>query len=218
MPASMLTLGERWRDYYVAGMTLLHILLSHDVAVAPKGEPTPDTLLQVLRDVAGGRYQPDNYVSVNPGGAPRFALLPQPPALVPGTEYLLIGLNALTARGQFVSVRTGGIVFEEPIWAMLAAHAVSTTSNPRLALPKAKDHEQLWKNLALVVNAVRQGTYRPQDFFAPVVGFVPPAVAPEFTLLSVAADQLLSLRIRGAQALKVTTPPRFFELFKADAP
>lgn len=217
MPASMLTVGERWRDYYVAGMTLLHILLGHDVAVAPKGEPTPDTLLQVLRDVAGGRYQPANYVSVHPGGAPRLALLPQPPALVPGTEYLLIGLNALTARGQFVSVRTGGIVFEEPIWAMLAAHAVSTTNNPRLALPKAKDHEQLWKNLALVVNAVRQGTYKSQDFFAPIVGFVPPAVAPEFTLLSVAADQLLSLRIRGAQALKVTTPPTFFELFKADA-
>lgn len=86
MPASILTLCERWRDHYFAGMTLLHILLGHDVAVAPKGDPTPDTLLQVLRDVAGGNYQPANYFSVNPGGAARFALLPQPPALAPETE------------------------------------------------------------------------------------------------------------------------------------
>lgn len=218
MPASMLTLGERWRDHYLARMTLLHILLGHDVAVSPKGDPTPETLLQILRDVAGGSYQPTNYFSVNPGGAPRFSLFPQAPALAPGTDYLLISLNALTARGQFVSARTGGIVFEEPMWAILAAHAISTMNNPRLALPKANDHEQLWKNLALAVNAVRQGTYKPQDFFGPTAGFVPPAMAPEFALLSVAADQLLSLRTRGAQALKVTTPPTFFELFKADAP
>jgi len=218
MPASMLTLGERWRDYYMAGMTLLHILLGYDVAIAPKSDLTPETLLQVLRDVAGGVYQPAHYFSVNPDGAPRFALLPQPPSLAPGTDYLLISLNALTARGQFVSTRTGGIVFEEPIWAILAAHALSTMNNPRLALPKAKDHEQLWKNMALAVNAVRQGTYKPQDFFAPIAGFVPPATAPEFALLTVTADQLLSLRIRGAQALKVTAPPTFFELFKADAP
>ena len=49
MPVSMLIVGERWRDYYVAGMTLLHILLGHDVAVAPKGDQK-FTLLTVAAD------------------------------------------------------------------------------------------------------------------------------------------------------------------------
>lgn len=215
MPMPVLTLGELWRDHYIVGITLLHMLLGYDTSVSPKGDPTPETLLRLLRDVAMGSYQPAKYV--NPGGTPRFPLVLLPPSITPDAEYLLISLNALTTRGRFVSARTGGIVFEDPVWAILAAHAVSNTSNPRLALPKAKDNEELWKNISLAVNAVRQGTYRPQDFFGPIEGVVPPATAPEFALLTVAADQLMRLRARGAQALKVTVPPTFFELFKGGA-
>lgn len=207
-----LTLGQRWADHYLSGMMLLHILLGHSPAITPKAPPTPETLLDALQDVAAGVYSPDKYFKPGPASWP--PLVSAPPPLAPGGRYALVGLNASTTGGQFVSVRTGGVAFEDPLWAIFAAHAAAKKF--RVGLPLARDNEDLWRRTVVVAEAVRQGNYKPGDFLAVTDGYIAPEDAPKFTLLSVETVQIEALRARGLQSLKVPTP-KFYELFQPPA-
>src|SRR6185436_17011280 len=97
MNVPTMTLGERWRDHYLKAITMVHLLLRHDVSVVAKKDPTFDQLAAVLEDLAANRYQPSLYFKAGP--PPQASLISKPPSLSPGTNYVLIGLNVLTARG-----------------------------------------------------------------------------------------------------------------------
>ncbi len=206
-----MTLNKSWLNNYAAGIELLHKLLHKEGLTTPIISPTPQTFVSLLQDVAGGTYDPLKYFVAGPHRP--LAIVDQPPALSLGTSYFLISLNAATPRARSVSTSSGGIAFEDPIWAILAAHACHTTSNPRLALPKAKNNEDLWKNVPTIVDSIRCGTFRPEAFFAPIEGFIPPATDAKFEVITVAAEQVIALRGRGMQALKVSASPKFYELF-----
>ena len=137
-----------------------------------------------------------------------------PPPLLPEADYLLIGLNAETARSRFASSTTGGVVFEDPLWALLAAHAVSLKIQPQGAVPRARDANDLWKRVLQVAAAIEQGRYKPEDFFAPIEGWISPSQTPKFELLTVSTEQITALRARGVQSLKISRPPKFFELYQ----
>jgi hypothetical protein len=212
MSSPQMTLGNQWQDQFLAGVTLLHKLLHLEPPVRPRDAPKQETLVNLLEQVALGSYNPSKYFQT--GGSPRSSLVVQPPKLVGMTTYLAIGLNGLTPRGQFASTATGGILFEEPVWAIVAAHSLSQKIKPALAVPLANDNDELWNRLSLLADAVSHDAYKPSDYLAKIDGFVPPAERPKFELLMVESDQLSALRTRGVQAMSVGSPPRFFELFQ----
>jgi hypothetical protein len=208
-----LTLGERWRDHYVTGITWIQSLLGcADVWVAPKSEPTPETLIRVLQALASGCFRISDDFQV--GQPPKPVLVSVPPLLLPGTDYLLIGLNAETPRSRFTSSPIGGVVFEDPIWALLAAYAVSRKDQPRVAIPRARDATDLWNRVLAVADAIEKRRYQPEDFFGPIEGWIPPSKMPKFELLSVRSEQIAALRTRGIQALWISRPPKVFELYQ----
>jgi hypothetical protein len=220
MKEPCLTLGERWLDHYLAGITWIRCLTDRPNARADSGsdsDSTPETLIRVLQGVAIGRLDGAEYFRTGNLGKP--ALVSVPPPLSPETDYLLIGLNAETARSRFANLTTGGVVFEDPIWAFLAAHAVSLGLKDQrwLAVPRARDEEDLWKRVLLIASAIEESHYQPEDFFGPIEGWIPPSETPKFELLTVSTEQLTALRARGVQALKTSRPPKFFELYQAPA-
>ena len=212
MPTPMMTLAEHWMDHYLTGVVLLHTLLGYDVAVKFKSPPAPETLIQLLQDVAGGRYEPAKYFE--PGPKPGLTLTTGLPAVAIDKTYLLIGLNVATPRSQLVSIDAGGVVFEEPVWAILAAHALSGKGpEEKVAIPKAASPLDLWKNIRVAAEAIQAGTYKPSQFFAPVEGFIAPAAGPKFELYAVEAAKVELLRWKSAQALRVSVPPKYFEMY-----
>ena len=154
MSVATVTLGDQWRNQYLVGMTLVHILMHHDIRLVPKEEPTLTGLINILKDIVGGNYIPAKYFKSGISLPPPY--IDQPPSLDPKAEYTLISLNALTARGQFVSIKTGGVVFEDPIWALLSAYELRSTRHPKIAIPKANDNQDLWHRVRLVAEAIRQ--------------------------------------------------------------
>ncbi len=212
MTSTQTTLGNQWQGQFLAGATILHQLLRLDSPVRPRNTPKPEILLGLLQDLSLGRYNPSNYFQA--GGNPSSSLVVQPPKLVAMTTYLAIGLNALTPRGQFTSTATGGILFEEPIWAILAAYSLSQKTKPVLAIPLANDNDELWNRLSSLADAANRDVYKPSEFLGKIDGFVPPAEHPKFEVLMVQSDQLSALRSRGVQSMTVGRPPLFFELFQ----
>jgi hypothetical protein len=208
----MLTLGEHWVDHYLAGVVLLHILLGQDPPGAPKSPPTPAVLVQLLQDVTSGKYDPAKYFGKGP--LPPLAVAQEPPVVDAQGTYEVVTLNAVTARNTKVSVTSGGVLFEEPVWAILAAYAVSPYHHGlRVALPMAPNTAALWVNIEKISGAIRTGEYKPEHFFGPIDGFIPPAGQPSFELASVPGAKLLELRARGFQTMPIAGRPKYFELF-----
>jgi uncharacterized protein (TIGR02996 family) len=205
-----LPLGGRWRDHFLAGMRCVHRLLYQKGATAPRGEVTLDLLLHILNDLAAGVYQSANYFTAEPGS--EYSRITSPPKLDADREYFLIGVNANTSRGRARSIPRGGVAFEDPFWALLAAHAIGY-ANPPAALPQATDHEDLWRKAEILVEAVDQDHYQASAFFEAIFGFIPPATSPRFELLTIHADTLVRLRTRSCKTFDVNRAARFYELF-----
>ena len=208
------TLGGRWLDHYLAGIALVRSLSGQtNVQAAPKSDPTPESLVRVLQGVAMGDLNTSHYTQAC--SSPTTVLVGVPPPLSPETDYLLIGLNAETARSRCASLTTGGVIFADPIWALLAAHAVSVKDRPWRAVPRARDANDLWKRVLVVAGAIEEECYNPAGFLRPTERWVPPSETPRFELLTVSAEQITALRARGVQALGILRPPKLFELYQS---
>src|ERR1035437_4709372 len=118
-----MALAEYWANHYMAGVLLLHTLLGGETAVVPNSTPSPDGLVLLLNEVARGEYHPEKYFTAGTGRG--GSVLPAPPKLAEDQVYSVIRLNAETRRNKMVSVEAGGLIFEEPIWAILAAESLS---------------------------------------------------------------------------------------------
>jgi hypothetical protein len=225
------TLGPAWVDQYVSSLVLLHALLGQP-GTAPSSRPaSPESIIKTLQEIALDRYKPGDQ-SLQPGGQ-RAALIVEPPPLAPSETYLVIVLNASTDIGDFASVENGGIVFEDPAWAVLAAHSIAQVPRKdapfafdlpypwrRLGVPLATDNADLWHRLGGIRQAVDDGKFSMRDFFGAVTGFLPPpprpelklTQQPEFRLMEVSSELLAALRAQGVQSFG--RPIRFYELFQ----
>jgi len=205
-----MTLGEHWVDHYLGGMMLLHLLLGKESFITPRSTLTPETLIQVLDEVARGTYVPERYFAA--GVAPKINLVFQQPDLVQGQQYSLIGLNAVTARNQLVSVTSGGVAYEDPMWAILAAYGVSPyNQGAKGAIPKSDTSAALWTKFPEIARSIKEGTYRSGDYFAPVDGFLSADEKPHFELVPADAAAINALRTSGVRVLG--SPVRYFELY-----
>ena len=169
-------------------------------------------MVRNLQAIASGCFRISDDFHV--GQPPKRVLVSKPPPLLPETSYLMIGLNAETQRSRFTSSPIGGVVFEDPIWALLAAHAVSRKDQPCVAIPTARDATDLWNRVLAVADAFEERCYQPEDFFGPIEGWIPPSTTPRFELLTVHSEQIVALRTRGIQALTISRPPKVFELYQ----
>lgn len=210
MNALFTTLGGSWNDQCLIALVLLHTLLGYDTALAPTAELTPEVFAQTLQRVVAGNYSTADYSKR--GAAPLQPPRVQPPPVNTGARYVLIALNARTPSSQQFSIAEGGVIFEDPIWAVLAAHALF--QNEKLALPLASGHEELWKRTKEAQVAIMRGAYKPEQFLGPIAGFVAQTTSPKFEIVTVSGEQILALRQRGLQALKVSTPPKLFQLYQ----
>jgi hypothetical protein len=165
-------------------------------------------MVRVLNEIAADKYVPSNHFATR--GDVRLPQRVTVPRIEDSASYLVVTLRASTRRNEFVSVSPGGIAFEDPVWAILAARALATK---QLAiLPKADGGEDLWSQVATIVEDVRRAAYKPADFFALASG-LPDDAGNAFGLATISADQLGELRRRGMQSIPLNGRLSFFELF-----
>ena len=195
-----------WMEQYVAALVLLNLMLGQPHATVPLQPPTPESVVRTLNEIARGLYLPSRHFSDGPAG---HALRFEQKELVPTASYTVIVLNATTPQSDFVSVSNGGLLFEDPAWAVFAAEGLARER--MLAVPMAASDVDLWRRLPLLEKAVQEARYAPGEFFTTVTGFAEPPV-PSFSLLQVTGEQLSALRRRGIQSFGKPTP-KFYVLF-----
>ena len=208
----MLDVTNGWIEQYFSALVLLNVLLGQPAATTPlEKHPAPDSMVRTLNEIARGLYRPARYFS--PGEA-RHHFAHEQRELVPTEQYTVVLLNASTSVTDFASVDTGGILFEDPAWAIFAAEGLS--HQPGLAIPLATNHAELAKRLALLESAVKSKHYKAHDFFGPVTRFQNPPVA-SFSFLQITGAQLDALRKEGIATFGRPTP-KMYVLFDPPPP
>jgi hypothetical protein len=203
----MLDMGPGWIEQYISALVLLNVLLGNPTYTEAIHPTTPDSLILTLNAIAHGRYQPNQFFSI---GRPRVSFHLISEEVVATKTYTVIVLNARTAESDFVSVDTGGVIFEDPAWAVFAAQCIA--KKQMLAVPKAVSNKELLTKLSDLEKAVQHANYVPSNFFAPITGFIN-STDPQFTLLQIDGRQLAALRSEGIQSFG-KDKPRFYVLFQ----
>jgi hypothetical protein len=206
----MFEITSGWMEQYVSALMLLNILLGQPTATSAMNRPTPESLVLTLNEIAQGRYRPAQYFTA--GGA-RLSFPLHRNELVATKSYTVILLNATTPESDFASVNTGGVIFEDPAWAVFAAECIG--HGQMLGVPTAQTDDELWKELPRIEKAVRHSTYSPSNFFSPITGFID-SPGPSFRLTEISGAQLTALRARGIQSFGNPTP-KFYILFRPQA-
>lgn len=206
----MFEITSAWMDQYVSALVLLNMLLGHATATAPIEKQTPESLVLTLNEIAHNSYRPNRHFG---NGSLRVAFRLKRDELVATDKYTVILLNARTPESDFVSVDSGGVIFEDPAWAVFAAECIA--QGRMLGVPLARSESELWEQLPRLEASVQRSNYLPNHYFAPITGFVGSS-GPAFSLLEVDGAQLKALRARGIQSFG-TPKPRFYILFKPPA-
>lgn len=215
------TLGSRWLNHYFAGAALLHRLLGHPAPAAPVSSPEPETLKNLLQDVAGDNYVPGKYFGGGGGQAQNSQLATEAPPADLNETYLMITVNVHSSFSKNLSgVYSGGVIYEEPVWAMLAALSIAraaaadTLEEAPLVIPRAADNAVLWQNLSKVSTAINSGQYDAEKFFSPAEAVQPGGgKQPAFKLVSVRGNYVQLLRENGRRTIPAFNSPRFFEFY-----
>ena len=207
---AMLEVTTGWLEQYVSALVLLNLMLGQTTATTPIQKPSPESIVRTLNEIAHGLYRPSRHFT---NGGPRLSFHLERKELVATESYTVIVLNATTPESEFVSVNTGGVIFEDPAWAVFAAEGVA--QGKMFGVPIAGTDAELWSRLPQLEKAVQESKYTPSDFFSPITGFTNPST-PSFSLLQVSGAELTALRTRGIQSFGKPTP-KFYVLFKPHA-
>jgi len=135
------------------------------------------------------------------------------PDIAEENSYLMIALNAKTETSELLSSESGGILFEDPAWALIAA--ISLSSGTSRALPIANDNQDLWVGVSDALKQLHDKNFDYAKFLDPIDGFGRSEEdGPVFSFITVKGDKLSALRKAGIQSLPVAAPPLVYELFK----
>jgi hypothetical protein len=204
MNAHGLSLGSHWIVHFMAGIRLVHLLTHLDPQVVPRAGFTPEEAVKVLNEIVDGKYRPQDHFVHNETQSP--GMTTSAPRIDPQSEYLVFRLNLVTSMAYKISGNTGGVVFEDPFWAVYAAYSAWFTQRkdvtgrlerPWVGIPLASDNQQLWKNAPIAYAAVEHGNYKPEQFLSAAKGFLPPSNRPNFDLMTLPAETIEALRAHG---------------------
>lgn len=119
----------------------------------------------IAQALAQRTYQPEQWFGIAGATSPGR---PPPASDAPVTHsdqrYTVVRFGAEPSDRRQVSSRSGGLLFEDPFYAVLAAFNAGKGS---LAMEvKASSRELAWARRQEIVDAIRMGTYDPDRYFA----------------------------------------------------
>lgn len=126
---------------------------------------SPAQVVVIAQALEQGSYRPEQWFGVAGTHPPRRpALGSVPPPVHSDQDYAVVRFGAEPSDRTQVSSRSGGILFEDPFYAVLAAFNAGKGS---LAVEvRTSSRELAWARRQAIVDAVRTGTYDAGRYFA----------------------------------------------------
>lgn len=183
----------------VALLSAIHAAMGRPQYTQPLTDLEPERLLALGESLRGGKYQPSDWFGKKAPPAATPTLAAMPPKIAAETSYRAILDQVQEASLRNRNVRAGGLLFEDPFYALLACYN-ATLGKPDHVMPFAKAGADLWRRRSEIVQSVQAKTYEARigTYFAEA----PPAAAdkprPSLSLQTIRGDRLQVLRKSAA--------------------
>lgn len=209
-PLPTFSSGAGWRDRVHLGLWCAGILGQHSVGC----EASPFSEIDFLNFLNNLVVERE---SRSPSVRDSLATFSgSVPDISKQAEYCVVTLNAMSEGGTAISMPFGGIAFEDPFWAVLAARNIAC-GHSLAVLPVASGSEELWSRSVLRCNTLEKIECDDPTFFAEAVRFIPPESKPIFALRRVEGSRLELLRQKGRCVLPQASAGAVFQLYAPPA-
>ena len=196
-------LDPEWHPAVVRLLAAINATFARPDYVRPKATLREDDLADIGAALATRSYRPDRWFQSGTAiGMP--ALRSDSPPIEPKSEYRLLALSALQESVSRISVRFGGIVFEDPFYALLACFNVGAFSK-LLILPRVISVDQAWQQRSSIVNSLANGSYSPEKLFFQCEPVGQNRTGLPITALTVRGDLLQQVRQVGRGNIQGST-------------
>ncbi|MGD9638813.1 MAG: hypothetical protein AB7U85_07115 [Alphaproteobacteria bacterium] len=176
----------------------------------PKNKIGFNEAKDILNDILQGKYQKENYFLNE-----KYEGSNKSQEQFSTGDISVFRLCAVTKLGEGVSVNLGGIVYDEPFFAVLAA----LNANNKEVLPVAKNYDTYKALLKKAEMGLKKGVFQ-SDFLSKIQiffkegDFIDGKAEPMFDVITIKKEQFEKLQAKGFASFSQNGSIKLFELYK----
>lgn len=153
-----------WQYSVIALLTVINAIAGAPNNTVPLSPLSAHDIVEIGEALRNGSYQPDRWFGPQGARAPASALATLAPSIDPDATYdVIVASNALSGL-EMVSRRSGGILYEDPFYALLASFNLGRYGKPWAEVLVA-DRATAWRQRPAIVDELVRGLYRPERYF-----------------------------------------------------
>ena len=206
-----------WQDSVVALLLAINGLCGAPERTLLLRPLTPADVVSIASALEQRSYRPEQWFGPGAlGGA--LPLATAAPPILPGTAYGVVWLGVEPSGLEHISKSSGGLLYEDPFYALLAAYNLGEQTAAPVEL-RVSSRDQAWSQRQRIVEALRERRYRSESFFDLSGPRLPEAIPAPWRAGSVSGDDLLRMAQSGMTEVTVTgAPRRLYGLYHYVAP
>ncbi len=154
-----------WQDSVIALLTAINVFLGSPDHTISKVPLTMKSIERIAISLQDGTYQPAQWFDKNEGNHLVKRISTVMPNIDPNIIYEVLLLSIEPSLPEMISKRGGGILFEDPFYALLASFNIGRFKKPWVEV-LAFNREQVWSQRLAITDKIAQKTYQAEQFFS----------------------------------------------------
>ena len=207
-----------WQDHVIALLTAINALLDAPDYAVPIAPLTASDIAKIATSLQEGKYQPAQWFKKASGDQIKGTVSASLPAIDPEKNYDVLRLLLEPSGLEHLSKRSGGILFEDPFYALLAGFNFGRFKKPWVEV-RVPSREKAWEQRSVIVHEFTRKVYRPERYFHLAGAALTGDGKTPATAHIISGKDLASLELNGmADVVLDSGAGQLFLLYRYEAP
>lgn len=203
-----------WQSSVIALLTVINATVGAPDSTTPLRPLDTGAIVAIGEALRNGTYQPADWFGVQSAGPLAPAIATLAPPIGPAEKYAVIVAASSLSGMEMISRRSGGILYEDPFYALLASFNFGRFGMP-WAEPLVLNRDIAWQRRPQILAELARGDYRPEHYFHLAGRLMEEPGAPYLSAHSTTGGELLHLQHNGrADARLDGAPGQLYLLYK----
>ena len=164
-PAAIIGLdGQNWQRTVVLLLAIINYVMGEPGHAKLQKTLDQEALLILANQLMTGTYQPREWFQPDSHLGDKNFIQQFPTNPQADTTYCLPTLPGEDSLTETLNLRSGGVIYEDPFWFLLAAYNINKTAD-RFIIPRPTNPQNAWQSRLEVLAALHNDQYRADEWF-----------------------------------------------------
>jgi len=165
-PAAIIGLdGQNWQRTVVLLLAIINYVMGEPGHAKLQKTLDHEALLILANQLMTGAYQPREWFQPDSHLGDKNFIQQFPTNPQADTTYCLPTLPGEDSLTETLNLRSGGVIYEDPFWFLLAAYNINKTAD-RFIIPRPTNPQNAWQSRLEVLAALNNNQYQAAEWFA----------------------------------------------------